>query len=81
MSFYDLTSNNGQDSVSSELRKLSHEEMDGVASFLSGEVVESQPSVAGGGIVLGPGVSNGRFTQSGTTLCQWHKCTVNISGC
>ena len=58
----------------------------GASAFLMGEVVARETgvgSLVGGGqtAAFPVSISNGRFTQSGTTLCEWHNCTVYISGC
>lgn len=76
--------------MSEETRALSHTERKAVAggagAFLRGSVVsEPTPSpklTSKGQTAHFPvGIGNARFTQSGTTLCEWHKCTVYISGC
>lgn len=90
MRIYDLTTNDGHNTVSGELRELSRAEMvavsGGVGTFLRGDLVSGRTAttnLSGNGQTASfpLSISNARFTQSGTTLCNWEKCTVYISGC
>ncbi len=79
-----------------DAKELTPEEMreksGGAARFLAGSLMQAPsgadatPSdIANGGgnaqASFPTGIANARFTQSGTTLCNWHKCTQYISGC
>ena len=66
------------ETVDSELGEEELEQAAGGArGMLGGVVLKKASSTA----AIGGGQPNELAATSGTTLCDWHNCTQNISGC
>jgi hypothetical protein len=89
----DLTKSETPAAADDKLQELTKSEMaslaGGAGGFMRGDVVGSTTAASDLSAASGGGkeasfpthISNARFTQSATTLCNWSGCTYYNSGC